>query len=219
MSNVINNRICEYVFKKGNSKGQMCLKNNCKTHDEYNFNLAVFLNLPDFFVSDGKKIPKHEYLMLRNNLENISYDKSYLIKFLGNLITSMDFRDNIRVKQILAIYVYTFLDSKPVTDLILCNDNFKKVVDKKFKEFTEHYNNNSEFGFYMLNKFVIGKRFLSIKKNSEYKTRMFRVYMKTLVICQKWYDHTIEKRYAPGGNGAIDAEKNFAYLVKWQSTA
>ena len=69
----------------------------------------------------------------------------------------------------------------------------------------------------MLNKFVSGKRFLSIKKNLEYKTRMFRIYMKSLVICKKWYEHTIEKRYSPGGNGAIDAEKNFTYLVTCHS--
>jgi len=36
---------------------------------------------------------------------------------------------------------------------------------------------------------------------------MFRIYMRTLVLCNKWHDDMIEKRYTPGGNGAVEAGK------------
>jgi len=33
--------------------------------------------------------------------------------------------------------------------------------------------------------------------------------MKTMLMCLKWYDNILEKRYAPDGNGAIEAKKPF----------
>ena len=38
--------------------------------------------------------------------------------------------------------------------------------------------------------------------------------MKTLVICHKWYNYTLEKRYSPEGNGAIEAKNNFIFFNK-----
>jgi len=66
----------------------------------------------------------------------------------------------------------------------------------------------------MLNNFITNKRFLSIKKNSQYRKRIFRIYMKTVVMCHKWYNDTIEKRYAPEGIGAIEAKNRFIESVR-----
>ena len=66
---------------------------------------------------------------------------------------------------------------------------------------------------YLINNFTVNKRFLSIEKNSEYRKRIFRIYMKTMVICRKWYDNILEKRYAPDGNGAIEAKIHFIECV------
>ena len=79
-------------------------------------------------------------------------------------------------------------------------------------EFIEYQVGTNQFREYMLNNFVVNKRFLSIKKNLDYKKRTFRLYMRTMVLCNKWYVDTIEKRYTPGGNGAIEAENHFVYL-------
>jgi hypothetical protein len=211
MSHLNNDGICEYVFKKGAKKGKVCSYKDCKTHDEYDCNLARYLNLPSFFNNTGKKIPTSEYFMLIKILENIVYDKQYLINCLTRVITNMEMRD-VRIKELLAIYMYVLLDTKPVTELILVDTRFKNTICEKFKELIESPEASKEFVSYMVSNFVTGKRFLSIRKNSEYKTRIFRVYMKTLVICNEWYIDTMEKRYAPGGNGAIEAEKNFVYL-------
>ncbi len=44
---------------------------------------------------------------------------------------------------------------------------------------------------------------------------MFRIYMKTIAMCHKWYSNTLEKRYAPEGDGAIEARKHFSELLNY----
>jgi hypothetical protein len=144
-------------------------------------------------------------------LENTPNVKNHLIAHVRLVLARID-DYGIRVKEILVIYIYVLLDTQPVIDLILSHARFKSVVMQKLTEitnYTEYQNTNPQLLEYLINNFTVNKRFLSIKKNSEYKKRIFRIYMKTFVMCNNWYDNTLEKRYAPEGNGAIEAKNHF----------
>ena len=183
------------------------------SNDEYDCNLALYLNLPEYFHNPGKMIPKKFYFKLKKSLENIPNTKKRLVHYVSFVLDSINNHD-LHVKEILVIYIYVFLDTQPAIDLLLCNIKFKTTVMKKFTDIIEYQNTNPQFLEYMLSNFTTNKRFLSIKKNSQYRKRIFRIYMKTLVICHKWYNYTLEKRYSPEGNGAIEAKNNFIFLFK-----
>ena len=150
-------------------------------------------------------------------LENTPNVKNILIKHLKSVLDRIGvYRKG--AKELLVIYMYVLLDTQPVIDLILTHKPFKTVVMEKLTEIIEYHeyqNTNPEFLEYMLSNFTINKRFLSIKKNSEYRKRNFKIYMKTMVMCRKWYDNTLEKRYAPEGNGAIEAKNHFIELLNY----
>jgi hypothetical protein len=187
---------------------------------DYDCNLAVYLNLPEYFHSAGETI--HQYcffnLKLIKYLKNTPYKKNHIIKHIKSVLNQIDDYGKV-VKELLVIYIYTFLDKQPVIDLLLSQcERFKTVVMQKLTEITnyaEYQNTNPQLLEYLLNNFTINKRFLSIKKNSEYKKKVFRIYMKTLVMCHKWYDNTLEKRYAPEGNGAIEAKNHFTEMLNY----
>jgi hypothetical protein len=180
-------------------------------------NLAVYLNLPEYFHCAGEKLREHYYFNLKliQMLENTPNVKNHLIAHVRLLLARID-DYGIHVKELLIIYIYVLLDVQPVIDLILSHQPFKTAVMQKLTEITnyqEYQNTNPQLLEYLINNFTVNKRFLSIKKNSEYKKRIFRNYMKTLVMCNKWYDNILEKRYAPDGNGAIEAKNHFTECV------
>jgi hypothetical protein len=179
-------------------------------------NLAVYLNLPEYFHDAGKKLQEHYYFNLKliQMLKNTPNVKNHLSKHIKLVLDRMD-NYGIQVKEILIIYIYVFLDTQPVIDL-LCNARFKSVVMQKLTDITnyqEYLITNPQLLEYLINNFTSNKRFLSIKKNSDYRKRNFRIYMKTMVMCRNWYDNTLEKRYAPDGNGAIEAKNHFIECV------
>lgn len=182
-----------------------------------NDNLAVYLNLPEYFHDAGETIQGHYYFNLKliQMLENTPNVKNRLINHFKLVLDRIgDY--GIHVKELLIIYIYILLDTQPVIDLILSHAPFKTVVMQKLTEiinYQEYRNTHPEFLEYILRNFTYNKRFLSIKKNSEYRKRIFRNYMKTIVMCHKWYDNTLEKRYAPEGIGAIEAKNHFRYLL------
>ena len=184
---------------------------------QYQENLVEYLNLPAYFYSDAEKFRKEEgffnYKLIRI-LEKTPYNKNILMNHLQDILIHID-DYGVDVKLILIIYIYILLDTQPVIDLLLSNVRFKTAVMQKLTEIYEYQPyQNTRFLRYMLSNFTINKRFLSIEKNSEYKKRMFRNYMKIMVMCDKWYDNTLEKRYAPEGNGAIEAKNHFIESVR-----
>lgn len=190
------------------------IHNDCR----YSCNLAVYLNLPEYFHEAGEKIQEHYYFNLKliQMLENTPNVKNRLIDHFKLVLNRMDVY-GIHVKELLIIYIYVFLDTQPVVDLILSHKPFKTVVMQKLTDITnyqEYLNTNPQLLEYLINNFTVNKRFLSIKKNSEYRKRTFRIYMKIMVMCNKWYDNTLEKRYAPDGNGAIEAKNHFIESVR-----
>jgi hypothetical protein len=180
-------------------------------------NLAVYLNLPEYFHDAGEKLSEHYYFNLKliQMLENTPNIKKHLIKHVKLVLERMDDYGKF-VKELLIIYIYIFLDKQSVIDLILSYAPFKTVVMQKLTDITnyqEYLITNPQLLEYLIQNFTMNKRFLSIKKNLEYRKRIFRIYMKTMVICRKWYDNILEKRYAPGGNGAIEAKNHFIKCI------
>ena len=181
-------------------------------------NLAVYLNLPEYFHDAGKKLQEHYYFNLKliQMLENTPNVKNHLSKHIKLVLDRMD-NYGIQVKELLIIYIYVFLDKQPVIDLLLSPyERFKTLVMQKLTDITnyqEYLITNTQLLEYLINNFTVNKRFLSIKKNSDYRKRNFRIYMIIMVMCRKWYDNILEKRYAPDGNGAIEAKNHFNECV------
>jgi hypothetical protein len=180
-------------------------------------NLAVYLNLPEYFHDAGEKLREHYYFNLKliQMLENTPNVKNHLIAHVRLVLARVD-DYGINVKELLIIYIYVFLDKQPVIDLLLSRQRFKSAVMQRLIDITnyqEYQITNPQLLEYLINNFTVNKRFLSIKKNSEYRKRIFRNYMKTMVMCLKWYDNILEKRYAPDGNGAIEAKNHFIECI------
>lgn len=187
-------------------------------------NLAAYLNLPEYFLESGKDIPLNYYNKLikaievttnKNKVISAKVQKNSLIRHLRFVLNTMDdFGPS--VKEILFIYVYLLLDTRPVIDLILSHGPFKTCVTEKLTKIIEHgdyRDTRPEFYQYVLDNFTTGKRFFLIKKNREYRKKMCRIYMKTTTTCYKWYGDIIEKRYSPEGLGAIEAKSHFIELT------
>lgn len=206
--------ICQHIFACGMKKGQKCLYPNCRIHDEYNCNLAKFLNLPRYFVDNAKKLHSDFYFVLVKKFQHfLTCDKmDELVMNFKSVFNMLEYDETTKeTKELVIIYIYIILDSPAVIKHLLSHEKFKKVVYGKIEEFSSSDNENGslEFKKYVSENFVTSRRFLSVKKNSEYKTKVFRLYMKTMVQCNEWFNDTMEKRYAPFGNGAIEAEKDF----------
>jgi hypothetical protein len=207
---------CEYTFIKGYKKGEKCLYENCVMHDEYGGNLARYLNLPKEFVNIAKKIKIYDYFKFVGYLED-SYlidNKEKLISICSNIVDIYSLYDN-KARELLIIFLYIFLDTPLVRKHLLSDVRFKNVVNIKLQTFDENPIASYRFKKYLMDNFVISKRFLSIKKNKEYRTKYFRIYMKVVVTANKWFNNMIEKRYSPGGLGAVEARENFRQNVKY----
>jgi hypothetical protein len=182
-------------------------------------NLAIYLNLPEYFHKHGKNIPRYYYFELVRMLEDTPNEKNLLINKFRSILNKMD-DFGIYTKQILIIYIYLLLDTQPVIDLILCHERFKTVTLKKLTDINNYDNYKREFPEfldYISNNFTINKRFFTNKKNSQYRKKICRIYIKTLVMSHKWYFDTLEKRYSPEGIGAFEAKNNFDISVKNQN--
>ena len=202
--------ICEHKFTSGFKKGQICLKYNCVNHDEYNCNLAWYLGLPANFCFFSKKIKKYTYFTLvniLNNSEKYTIIELYLI--FKHLFMLFELQETNNQKEIIIIYIYTILDEPTFMKELMADSKFKQVIYTKLEIFKLNTLYSSDFLSYMADNFTINKRFLSIKKNSLYRAKIFRLYIKIIVICNIWFNETMEKRYTPCGNGAIEAKENF----------
>jgi len=222
MSHLNETMICQHIFLCGMKKGQKCLYPNCRIHDEYNCNLAKYLNLPRYFIDSAKQLHSDTYFVLVKTFQNMSSCDN-LGGLVENVKTIIDLSEKMRVislRELLIVFMYICLDIPNVIKHLLSpHDKFKKVVYNKITNFSSFDNKNGslEFKKYLSENFVANRRFLSIKKNTEYKKRTFRIYMKTLVLCNSWFSDVMEKRYAPGGKGALEAEKRFLSSLIYQS--
>jgi len=86
--------------------------------DKYDCNLALYLNLPEYFHNAGKMIPEKYYFKLKKSLENTPNKKNKLINNILLVLSNMN-SQNLRVKELLVIYIYVFLDTQPAIDLLL----------------------------------------------------------------------------------------------------
>ena len=214
MSHLNESGICQHIFVCGMKKGQKCLYPNCRIHDEYNCNLAKFLNLPRYFIDAAKQLHSDTYFVLVKIFQNMSTcDKlGELVENAKTILQLGEVTGNRSLRELIVVFIYICLDIPNVIKHLLSpHDKFKKVVYSKITDFSSFDNENGglEFKKYLSENFVANRRFLSIKKNTEYKKRNFRIYMKTMVLCNKWFSDSMEKRYAPGGIGALQAEKRF----------
>jgi len=118
------------------------------SRDEYNCNLARYLNLPEYFNRAGENINPNYYYKLTKNLENTPSNKNSLIKHVKFVLNTME--EYKTYKELLAIYVYLLLDTQQSIDMLLSNKKFKTAVITKFTEITEYPDGSEQFREYML---------------------------------------------------------------------
>lgn len=215
MSHLNNFGICQHVFNSGPKKGLKCSHPYCSIHDEYDCNLARYLNLPQFIIP-ARKIDRYNYFTLVGYLQ---HDGFYDIKDLLEIFSKIFelyyiYKNKKQLDELFFIYIYTLLDTPQVMKYTSSSDKFRKTMNSKLDEFMKSTTCSKMFMKYIKNNFIMNKRFVSIKKNTEYKKRIFRIYMKTMVLCNRWFNDTMEKRYSPGGIGAIEAKNSYDVIYK-----
>jgi hypothetical protein len=201
---------CTHKFLAGSKKGKICMNYNCVIHDEYNCNLACYLNLPKYFNYASRKIKK-EYFKLVSIIEKCySFEILELIIAFNYVMNKINENYDSKVREILVVYLFMILDSPEFVKYTNGKSRFKKVLDEKIISF---YNLNErttpQFVKYIYNNFEPNKRFLSRKKNKEYIKKMTRVYILTIVLVNKWFSSTLERLYKPGGKGYIEVKTDF----------
>jgi hypothetical protein len=93
--------------------------------NEYDCNLAVYLNLPQYFHEAGEEIQAHYYfnIELIKMLKNTSNIKNCLIDHLKIVLDRIDVYGK-NVNEVLIIYIYMLLDTQQLIDLILTHTPF-----------------------------------------------------------------------------------------------
>ncbi len=217
--------ICKHVYSSGVKKGKMCRDHQCSLHDEYDMNIGKFLGLPDD-INYSYKIKKDTHFKLINMYKILDQSNGIMTKDVFFKINMLLLENNNDIDNILYCMVYMLdkiqncrhVNSKKVLyiylmviiDFILIN-NISLLSEKSMilENIIITYQDDIPYIKYINENFVNGKRFFSIKKNFEYKRRMFKIYMKVVVFANKWFYDMIDVRYAPGGTGYIEAFKDF----------
>jgi hypothetical protein len=103
-------------------------------------NLAVYLNLPEYFHDAGEKIREHYYFNLKliQMVENTPNVKNRLIAHVRLVLARIDDYGKF-VTELLIIYIYVFLDKQPVIDLLLSHQRFKTAVMQKLTDIILQY--------------------------------------------------------------------------------
>jgi len=195
--------LCEYTFKTGLNKNAKCGKLNCMIHDEYDGNLALFLNLPIKLLHLGefKGFDYFTLVSMFNKAERCELTKQkiceyilYLTQLHGNII-------ELKYRILFSIYIFRFLDIDHVNLIIINRHNdFKNTVDMKLSELLSSKNtNNKNLRKYYSSTFETGKKFLSKQKNKTYLKNIFKRTIKHVIIANYWFQETLKQRYSPDG--------------------
>lgn len=201
---------CTHNFLSGSNKGKICMNYNCVIHDEYNCNLAYYLNLPKYFNHGSKKIKK-EYFKLVSIIEKCSsFEVLESIVAFNYVMSKINESYDIKAREILIVYLFMILDSPQFVKYTIEKIRFKKVLDEKIISFyVLNERSSPQFVKYIFKNFEPNKRFISRKKNKEYIKKMTRVYILTIVFINKWFSSTLERLYKPGGKGYIEVKADF----------
>ena len=215
-----NNSLCKTVLKCGPNAGLFCLRTNCnlKNHG----NIASYLKLPKEIVNATEKYKKmFDYNKLVSifekcsvekdlkdwdNLRNIVDDLNYMFSLSDNLKNNMKF--------VAFICMYSVFDT-PLMRLYFDTyfKDFYPIANDKIREFSTCSNPKYKiYVSYIKETFVANQRFFCRKKNLKHNFNKFIVYLKCANRFNNLYFQILNKRYAVGGTGYLEARDEFYSL-------
>ena len=145
------------------------------------------------------------------NTEIPEYDSNVYTSIIKEILFKISRHTrNDEVYDTYTVILYNFIDTKQLHKI----RNNSKDIDKAVSNNLNYLlNENSAaggvFNTYIKNTFIADRRFVSIKRNKEYVKKIFRLYLTVINIFNKLYLYTLEKRYAPGGSGYLEAFNDF----------
>jgi hypothetical protein len=201
---------CQYSFTTRSRSGIKCGKIDCVSHDPYDCNLAKYMKLPKYFHKAGRNMNKKLYFEIMNFLKRLdsgnenSNETLMIFRIVLDKAMTLRALRTIELRQLLVVCMYRIIDS---SSFLNKNKRLRDVADHKYAEFSETL--FDEFNDYMKSNIVVGKRFYFVEKNDEYRKKVFRTYVKTMTIANRWFNDMIEERYSPSGRGQTEAKKSF----------
>ena len=217
MSNEYEKELCKTVLKCGPNAGLFCLRTNCRLKNHGN--IASYLKLPKEIVNETEKYKKmFDYNKLVSIFEKCSAEKDLKdLDNLGNIIDyvfSLPDIENKKMKFVVFIYIYIIFDT-PLMRLYL-NTYFKDfylIANYKIREFSTCSNPKYKiFVSYIKETFVENQLFFCRKKNLKYSFNKLVVYLKCANRLNNLYYKILDKRYAVGGAGYLEAKDEFYSL-------
>ncbi len=207
---------CKNIIKIGKNKDLECGRINCKIHTNLpkNFNIAKYVNLPEYFINIVKN---NKFFTRKLNIKcfsiyekhiKLNKDKKECISDIQTILYDTENTFNINNKMILIIFINKLLDTPNMNWFINKNEKFKKVVEDKI---IIHQNIDflPEFSEYFKNNFEINKRYISIDLNKDFRKKILKKYIFSLIVFYSIYRNMIHNRYKPGGIGYYECEKRF----------
>lgn len=201
---------CTHNFLAGSKKGKICMNYNCVIHDEYNCNLAYYLNLPKYFNYASRKIKKEYFKFISILEKSSSFEIIEVVESFHYVMNKFIESYDKKVRQLIIVYMFIYLDTSKCIKYLFQDLRFKKILDEKILSFyILDETTTPQFVKYISNNFEPNKRFLSKNKNKQYIKKMTRIYILTILFINKWFSSTLERLYKPGGKGYIDAKDDF----------
>ena len=140
-----------------------------------------------------------------NKAERYELTKKEMAEYIKYILDLHETLNDIKYRLLLTIYIFRFLDIDHVNLLIISSINFKNVVDNKLTEFCNVSRTKTitkKYTEYCSRTFETGKKFLSKQKNKTYLIKIFKRYVRLVIIANYWFQETLKKRYSPdGGEG------------------
>jgi len=207
---------CQNIIKIGKNKNLKCGRINCIIHKlPKDFNLARYFNLSEYFINIIKtnkyiftKKFNIKYLSMYENHLKVNKNKNECISDIKTLLYDCEIIFNSKIKIIKIILIFELLDTPNMNWFINKNEKFKKTIDDKIiihQKLIEF----PEFSNYFINNYETNKKYLSINLNKQYRKKILKKYMLSLLRFYTLYMKVVHNRYKPYEIGYYECQERF----------
>ena len=169
-------------------------------------NIGCHLNLPSFMIDfidnhqDEINSPSLYKSFIDLEDEKVEFTTIELLRFSYLQSKLYEEETNSELKKIRLVvlmhlydtYHYLKLRDKCTYFRILVNSMIDRIKNAKLIKSW-----NKPFVNYFSNAFISNRRFLSVKKNKEYRSKVFRNQMRVVMISNYMFEEAMKKRYMP----------------------
>ena len=205
----INLRFSKSYLRSGKSYNYYCLY-----HKQSIFSYLNYPELNDIFEScslEHYKLIQIFEKKYKYNIKSIHNEMNYFFIKINN--------PHRFTKYAYIILLLLFIDKKIEISIRKLDSKFNLVCQEKLNEFLNLIENKKHIPNYdliyefLIKTFEKNKFFLTIKKNKQYRYKIFRLQMLTVSAIWKLYIDTMHKRYAPLGIGYCEARNEFENMI------